>query len=72
MKNDIVQNIKDCGESLFNNAEKIASGLPEYANSLSLTCYPDEKDQAIYINVNYDFVPEKFVDRRRDCNGKED
>lgn len=66
MKNNIVQNIKDCGESLINNAEKIAAGLPEYSTGLSLTCYPDEKDEAIYINVNYDFVPEKFVDRSKE------
>ena len=63
MKNDIVQNIKDCGESLINNAEKIAAGLPEYSARLSLTCYPDEKDEAIYINVSYDFIPELFLNK---------
>ena len=63
MKNDVIQNIKDCGESLIDNAEKIAADLPEYSTRLSLTCYPDEKDDAIYINVSYDFVPESFINR---------
>ena len=68
MKNDITQNIKDCGQSLIDNAEKIAGGLPTYANRLSLTCYPDEKDEAIYINVSYDFIPEEFIERLSEEN----
>lgn len=63
MRNDIAQNIKDCGQSLINNADKIAEGLPKYTTHLSLTCYPDEEDQAVYINVDYDFVPEEFIKR---------
>ena len=62
-KENLVQNIKDCGESIFNNAEKIAVNLPQYSSNLSLTCYPSERDQAIYINVNYDFIPERFIAR---------
>lgn len=61
MKHDIIQNIKDCGQSLIENAEKIARNLPTYTRDLSLTCYPAEKDQPIYINVSYDFVPEDFI-----------
>lgn len=60
---DIARNIKDCGQSLIDNAEKIAKNLPKYTRSLSITCYPAEKDQEIYINVSYDFAPEKFIDR---------
>lgn len=63
MKNDLVQNIKDCGQSLIDNAERIAGGLPMYSKNLSLTCYPAEKDEAIYINVNYDFAPENYIER---------
>ena len=61
MKHDIIQNIKDCGQSLIDNAEKIAGNLPAYTKDLSLTCYPDEKDSPIYISVNYDFMPENFI-----------
>lgn len=63
MKHDIVQNIKDCGQSLIENTEKIAGNLPTYTTDLSLTCYPNEGDRAIYINVSYDFIPEEFVER---------
>ena len=62
-QNDIVKNIKDCGQSLIDNAEKIAGNLPKYSKDLSFTCYPAEGDEAIYINVSYDFTPEKFVER---------
>ena len=61
--NNIVQNIKDCGQSLIDNAEKIAGNLPRYSKSLSLTCYPEEDDHGIYRNVSYDFMPEKYIDR---------
>lgn len=63
MKNDLVQNIKDCGQSLIDNAERIAGGLPMYSKNLSFTCYPAEKDEPIYINVSFDFCPEKFIER---------
>lgn len=62
-KEHLVQNIKDCGASLIDNAEKIAGNLPPYSRDLSLTCYPSERDQAIYINVSYDFIPERFIAR---------
>ena len=61
VKNDIVKNIKDCGQSLIENAEKIAGNLPKYSKCLSLTCYPAESDEPIYINVSYDFIPENFL-----------
>ena len=63
MKNDLVQNIKDCGQSLIDNAEKIVGGLPMYTKNLSLTCYPAEKDEPIYINASFDFCPKKFIER---------
>ena len=62
--NDIGQNIKYCCQSLIDNAESIAKSLPKYARDLSFTCYPIEEDQPIYINVNYDFIPEKFIERK--------
>ena len=67
MKYDIVQNIKDCGQALIDNAENIAANLPKYSKRLSLTCYPEGDDQEVYINVSYDFVPEKFIERY--CSG---
>lgn len=63
MNNDIAENIKDIGRSLIDSAEKIAKGLPVYSSNLSLTCYPAENDQQIYINVNYDFIPCTYMER---------
>ena len=47
--NDIIQNIKDCGQSLIDNAEKISENLPKYSKDLFFTCYPEEGNEAIYI-----------------------
>lgn len=58
--NDIVKNIKDCGQSLIDNAEKIAGNLPKYNKRLSFTCYL-QKAMDRYINVSYDFIPENFL-----------
>lgn len=69
--NDIIENIKDCALSLFDNAEKIAGNLPTYAKDLSLTCYPSEEDGAIYINVSYDFMPEKYIERISNTGSRE-
>lgn len=69
MKQDIVQNIKDCGQALIDNAEKISGNLPPFSKDLSLTCYPSESDQAIYINVSYDFIPESFMGRMSERKG---
>lgn len=63
MKNDVAQNIKDCGQALIDNAENIAANLPKYSKCLSLTCWPGDDGQEVYINVSYDFVPEKFIER---------
>lgn len=63
MKMDIVQNIKDCGQSLIDNAEKIVAGMPPYSQDLYLTCHPTELEQAVYVNVSYDFIPKEFINR---------
>lgn len=58
----IIQNIKDCGQSLIDNAEKIVSDY-KYRDGISIYCYVDEYDRAPYISVNVDFVPENTVKR---------
>ena len=65
MKNwreEIIQNVKDCGQSLIDNAEKIVSDY-KYAKDFTITCYVNERDAAPYISVDADFYPEKFVER---------
>lgn len=61
----IVQNIKDCGQSLIDNAEKILNSY-KYRTGLVITCYVDEYDKAPYINISEEFVPENVVRRLED------
>lgn len=61
-REEIIQNIKDCGQSLIDNAEKIV-GDYKFAKSFTITCYVDEKNELPYISVDTDFYPEKFIER---------
>lgn len=61
---DLIQNVKDIGQSLINNAEKIVNNY-KYAASLTITCYPAMRDQHPSIVVETEFVPEKIVERYR-------
>lgn len=61
----IIQNIKDVGQSLIDNAEKIVNAY-KYREGISITCYVDEYERAPYISVNVDFVPENTVKRFED------
>ena len=62
-REDVIQNIKDCGTSLINNAEKIAADYEHRCSGMTITCYEDEESRAPFISVNVDFVPENFVKR---------
>lgn len=61
-REEIVQNIKDCGQSLIDNAEKIVSNY-KYAKDFTITCHVNERDEAPYISVDVDFYPEKWIER---------
>ena len=58
----IIQNIKDIGQSLIDNAEKIANDF-KFHTDLTITCYPCEADQYPRIIVETEFIPEKIVER---------
>ena len=58
----IIQNIKDCGQSLIDNAENIVSCY-KYATGLTITLSVDDMDESPYISVNTTFNPEQFVER---------
>ena len=63
-KEEIIQNIKDCGQSLIDNAENIANNY-KYSDSSEtvITCYPNDWDRGPFIRVETTFVPEKFIER---------
>lgn len=59
---EIIQHIKDIGQSLIDNADKIANNY-KYNTNLTITCYPTAKDTHPSIVVEQEFVPEKIVER---------
>ena len=61
-KEEVIQNIKDCGQSLIDNAENIVSDY-KYATNFVITCYVSERDEAPYISVDAEFYPEKTIER---------
>ena len=61
----LIQNIKDCGRSLIDNAEKIVADY-KYRDGIYITCYVDEYDRAPYISVETEFVPENIIKRFQD------
>ena len=55
-REQIIQNIKDCGQSLMDNAENIVDGY-KYARGFIITCYVDGNGEPPYVSVN-------FIERR--------
>ncbi len=52
-----IRAIKECGQSLINNAESII-GNYKYLKGVIVTCYVDDPGAEPYINVSADFYPE--------------
>mgnify|MGYP000758115648 CR=1 FL=1 len=61
-REQIIQNIKDCGQAIMDNAENIVDGY-KYARGFTITCYVDDNGEPPYVSVNTDFYPEKFIER---------
>lgn len=59
----VIQNIKDCGQSLIDNASNIV-GNYKYVNNYIITCYVGEMDEMPHIDVNISFCPEGIIERR--------
>ena len=60
---DVIQNIKDCGQALIDHAESIAGDYEYRQSGLTITCRVNESDREPYIEVYNEFVPENFVQR---------
>lgn len=61
-REQIIQNIKDCGQSIIDNAENIVDGY-KCVRGFTITCYVDGNEEPPYVSVNTDFYPEKFIER---------
>lgn len=62
-REDLIQNIKDCGQSLIDNAEKIAADYKYRCSGMVITCYVDEEDRAPSISFTTELIPERWVGR---------
>lgn len=51
----IVQNIKDCGQSLIDNAENIVNNY-KYVKDITITCYVGERDEALILMLILNFI----------------
>lgn len=58
----LIQNIKDCGQALLDNAENIV-GDYKFLAGLTITCYVDECDREPHISIDTEFIPEKWIER---------
>ena len=63
-REEIIQNIKDCGQSLIDNAEEMV-GNHKFLTDITITCYVSERYYPPYINVSTDFLPENFIERNK-------
>lgn len=61
-REELIKNIKEIGQSLIDNAENIA-GDYKYLKDLRITCYPSERDEAPYYNVEHDIIAENTIER---------
>ncbi len=61
-REQIIQNIKDCGQSLIDNAENMV-GDYKFFRDITITCHVNESDEAPYVNIDTSFVPENFIER---------
>lgn len=62
-REELIQNIKDCGQSIIDNAENIF-GDYTYGSGLTITCCPFNNNcEAPRIVVERIFIPENIVER---------
>ena len=61
-REEIIQNIKDCGQSLIDNAESMV-GNYKYLGEVTITCYVSERDEVAHIKVTNDIYPENYIKR---------
>lgn len=61
-REQIMQNIKDCGQSLIDNAENMV-GDYKFFRDITITCYVNESGEAPYVSIDTSFIPENFIKR---------
>lgn len=59
-KERIIQNIKDCGKALIEDAENIVNSR-NFIRDMKITCWVYGED--IYYNVDTDYYPKEYIER---------
>lgn len=60
-REELIEHIKTCGQSIIDNAEKIA-GDYKFDIGTYIELHVGNCDEAPYISVTKDFIPERFVE----------
>ena len=63
-KEELIENIKDCGQSIIDNAEKIV-GDYKFDAGTYIELHVVDCDNAPYISVTKDFIPERFIEKEK-------
>lgn len=59
-KERIIQNIKNCGQALIDDAENIVNSH-NHIRDISIICYVCGDD--VHYNVDVEYFPKEFIDR---------
>ena len=70
-KEELARRIREIGESLIKNAESIV-GTEEYIKSIHIFADVTATDRDPVINIDKEFCPERFVERRVEGFGPND
>lgn len=63
-RQEIIQRIKDCGQFIIDNAEAII-GDEKWIRDLYITCNFFDENEAPYVSINKDVIPDSFIERVR-------
>jgi hypothetical protein len=58
----VIQNIKQCGQSLIDNAERIVSDFKYEQYGITITCKVGESDRVPTIEIKREYIPEGYIE----------
>lgn len=63
-KEELIEHIKACGQSIIDNAEKIA-GDYKFDTGTYIELHVGNCDKSPYISVTKDFIPERLIEKEK-------
>lgn len=63
-KEEMIHRVKDCGQEIIDNAENIVNDF-KYGTELNISCYINwcDNGETPRINIETEFIPERFIAR---------